>query len=188
MKNTYIAIGIVVVLVVAFLIISKKKVEAPIETPENSVVETTVENPTNGAPTNPSSQPKPTEEKTYSYTNSEFDFAVKLPGLVATQKTETPLSLYAIFTFGVGDQSAIEEQKRVPNTMAVYIWSNESDFNKMTESGTALADETINGTTFKVFSFTNEDATSYHYTAEKDGLIYDIGVRNKSDAAKFYFI
>ena len=188
MKKSHMLLGVVVVLVVAFLIISKKKVEAPIETPENSVVETTVENPTNGAPTNSSSQTKPTEEKTYSYTNSEFDFAVKLPGLVATQKTETPLSLYAIFTFGAGDQSDVEEMKRIPNTMAVYIWSNESDFNKMTESGTALADETINGTTFKVFSFTNEDATSYHYTAEKDGLIYDIGVRNKSDAAKFYFI
>ncbi len=177
-KNIIIAI---IILVVVGLFVFNKKDETEIITPapETPVEETTptTETPTVSAPSS-----------NYSYTNDEFKFAVKLPGLVVTRKPEIPLSFFAIFTFGVGDQSAIEEQKRVPNTMAVYIWSNKSDFEKMTETGMALPDETINGTTFKVFSFTNEGTTSYHYTAEKYGAMYDIGVRKKSDISKFFFI
>lgn len=175
-----IIITIIVLVIIGFFIFNKKD-EPVVVTPVPEVpVEDTkpiVQTPTTPAPTS-----------NYSYSNDEFKFAVKLPGLVATQKPTVPLSFFAIFTFGVGDQSAIEEQKRVPNTMAVYIWSNESDFNQMTATGTALADETINGITFKVYSFTEEDTTSYHYTVKKDGAIYDIGVRKKSDISKFYFI
>ena len=181
MQKPIIIITVTAIIIIAFFVWKKDKVIAPASLPETPASNAS----TTDAPTPIVNEPAP---KTYSYTNSEFDFAVKLPGLVATQKVEIPLSMYAIFTFGVGDQSDVEEMKRIPNTMAVYIWSNESDFNKMTDTGTALADETVNGTTFKVYSFTLEDTTSYHYTVKKDNLIYDVGVRKKSDISKFYLI
>lgn len=130
--------------------------------------------------------PKPVSK--YSYTNSEFGFAVDLPGLVATRKTDNPYFMSAVFTFGVGDQANIDEQKRIPNTMALYIWNNKAEFENMIYEAESLGKETINGKTYDVYSFTLEDSTTYHYTRTVGELIYDIGVRSKADAKKFYFI
>lgn len=124
----------------------------------------------------------------YSYENRDFGFAVDLSGLKMTQREDLPPYISALFLFGVGDQSEIEEQKRVPNTMGIYIWNDELEFNRMKDTGLEEKSETVNGEKFNVFSFTNEDTTSYHYTLKRGGNIYDIGVLNKKDISKFYFL
>ncbi len=124
----------------------------------------------------------------YSYENKEFGFGVDLPGLEMTKREGLPPYISALFLFGVGDQSEIEEQKRIPNTMGIYIWNDEVEFNSMKDTGVEEKSETIDGEKFEVFSFTNEDTTSYHYTVMKGNKIYDIGVLDKKNISKFYFL
>ncbi len=130
-----------------------------------------------------------TEPKSeYSYENKEFGFGVDLPGLKMTQRTEIPAYISSIFIFGVGDQSEIEEQKRIPNTMALYIWNDELEFNSMKDVGIDEGAQIVNGEKFDVYSFPNEDGVSYHYTQKRGDKIYDIGVLDKKNISKFYFL
>lgn len=188
MKNIVI-IGAIVVLVLAFFV-SKKITpgreqpvsEEVVATPSEEVI---VEN--KGASETTTTE-KPVVDNKYSYTNSEFKFAVDLPSLVATRKTDTPEYITATFTFGAGDQSGIAEEKRIPNSMALYIWNDNSEFKKMTAEATELPGEKINGTNFEVYSFSNEGETIYHYTLEVGNKIYDVGVREKQTMNKFYML
>lgn len=188
MKNIVI-IGAIVVLVLAFFI--SKKITPGREQPVNEEVvvspseEVVVEN--KGVSETTTTE-KPVVDSKYSYTSSEFKFAVDLPSLVATRKTDIPEYITATFTFGAGDQSTIEEEKRIPNSMALYIWNDNAEFKKMTAEATELPDEKINGTNFEVYSFSNEGETIYHYTVEVGNKIYDIGVREKQIMNKFYML
>lgn len=187
MKKSSIIIVVLVVIILAFLIFRKDKGSDTITpSPETPAEETPIlENET---PITETPAPTPAPQTSYSYTNDEFDFAVNLPGLVATRKADTPDYVKAIFTFGVGDQSDIEEQKRIPNTMVVYIWQDQAEFAAMSATGTKLSDETVNGVNYSVTSFTNEDMTSYRYSVEKNGYIYDIGVSDRQKMKEFHFI
>ncbi len=185
MKKTSIIVVAVIIVILGFLVFRKDKMPEVTDTvPENEAVQ---ETPGRDNETTTVTY-TPTPQNNYSYTSDKFDFAVKLPGLVVTPKSFAPASFDAIFTFGVGDQSNIEEEKRVPNTMAVYIWNDRAEFDLMVASGTSLGKETVNGRVYDVYSFTNEDTTSYHYTITIGNLIYDVGVRNKADAAKFFLL
>lgn len=185
MKHTYAAIGVIVVIIIVGLTLGKKDNEHKAQVPAEDIVEEVpVTKPAEETGTPKASAPKPT----YTYRNDNYNFAVALPGLVATEKTDMPDYIDAIVTFGVGDQSNIEEQSRIPNTMAVYIWNNELDFTLMTDTGEKVGSETIRGVKYDVYSFTNEDTTIYRYTTTVGTKIYDIGVRNRSDIQKFFIL
>lgn len=126
---------------------------------------------------------------TYSYTNAEFDFAVALPGLVATAKgSSDPIYKPFIFTFGAGDQSAVAEEKRIPNTMAVYVWKNPTEFQLLMSQMSPIATETVNGREFEVYAITEGPRTSYRYATTRNGVTYDVGVWNRADAKKFFLL
>lgn len=189
MKNkSTIIILVAVVAVLGFLFwkkgLNKESKEMVTEEQTNQesemTEETTTEDGTVGTDTKTESE--------YSYENKEFGFAVKLPGLKMTQRTENPKYISSIFIFGVGDQFEVEEQNRIPNTMAVYIWNDELEFNSMKDTGIEEKSEKVNGEKFDVYSFPNEGATSYHYTQKRGDTIYDIGVLDKKNISKFYFL
>lgn len=189
MKQSIIIIIVVIAAIVALLFLKKDEVIAPTESDSPIETETTSSLPT--TETLPVVTPSPSTTsgtQSYSYTNDEFGFAVKLPGLVATQKADIPYYIDAVFTFGVGDQSNVTEEKRIPNTMAVYIWNNKPEFENMIFDAESLGKETVNGKTYDIYSFTLEDTTTYRYTTTIGDRIYDVGVRNRSDAKKFFFI
>ncbi len=181
-KKIYIIIAVVIVILAIFFL-TKNKAVAP--TPDDTVVtpdtSTTTPNET-PVPNTPSPTP------TYSYTNSEFDFAVTLPGLVvARRQSSDQLMKPIIFTFGVGDQSNVDEQKRVPNKMAVYVWKNPAEFQLLMINMTPVK-ETVNGNEFDVYTVTEAETTIYRYAIKRNGILYDVGVRNKADAKNFYLI
>jgi hypothetical protein len=181
MKKYITIILVAGILVLAFFISKNKTPAEEIVVEETPVVEVPNE-------TKPTDEIEVVAENKYSYTNSEFNFALDLPGLVATKKPNVPSYVSAIFTFGVGDQSNIEEQKRIPNTMVVYIWSDRTEFENMVGSGTKLPSETIKGVKFDVYTFQNEDMITYRYTTTRNGILYDIGVADKSKMNKFTFL
>lgn len=192
MKNILIIGVAVVVLVVAFFVSKKVTPTTEEVVTSEQVASENVSTEETGVATEDKTSPEPiknpTVTKKYSYTNTEFKFAVDLPNLVATRKPETPLYMSAIFTFGAGDQSNIEESKRVPNSMAVYVWNDVEQFTTMMSDGTKLPSQNINGKNFDVYSFTDENMTTYHYTIKVGNDMYDIGVRNKNDITKFYLL
>lgn len=190
---------IIIILIIAALLFFLFCKDEPIgtsltsETTDNSSVNIESETPASTDTTNMST---PTETKTTNlaggtktapYTNNKFNFSVDFPNLVATEKTDLPPYISTIVTFGVGDQSNVDEQSRVPNSMAVYVWNDSDEFTKMFETGIEFPKETINGQTFAVRSFTNENTTSFHYAAKFNGLTYDIGVANRTDIQRFHF-
>lgn len=128
------------------------------------------------------------KEGIYSYVNEEFSFAVNLPGTVVTndKNQKSP----SIFTFGVGDQSKIEEQSRIPNRMVVYVY-NENDYlktNKRQELWKYLGEENINGYQYNKFSSGVENLVVYYYVPASNKFIYQIAVLNQSDINNFYLI
>lgn len=178
----YISIILVAgILVLAFFLSQNK-------TPREEVINEEVPSTEVSDVSTPEEKPEVVTEKKYSYTNSEFNFAVDLPELVATRKSDAPTYITAIFTFGVGDQSNVEEQKRIPNTMVVYIWNDKTEFENMMDLGTSLPSETINNVKFDVYSFQNEDMTTYRYTTTRNGILYDIGVADRTKIQKFTFL
>lgn len=183
----YISIILVAgILVVAFLISNKNKSAPEVAQEETSEAPAPENSPIKNESV--ASAPEEKDEPKYSYTNSEFNFAIDLPGLVATRKTNIPTYVNAIFTFGVGDQTEVDEQDRIPNTMVVYIWSDKTEFENMVGSGEKLPSETIKGVKFDVYSFQNEDMKTYRYTTTRNGTIYDIGVADKTKIQKFTFL
>ncbi len=185
MKNTYAIIGVIALVIVIGLTLGKKDTEREAQAPSETVVEEApVSNPIEEAPAPSAPAPTPT----YTYRNDAYDFAVNLPGLVATEKTDMPAYIDAIVTFGVGDQTNVPEQNRVPNTMAVYIWNDELDFKLMVNTGEKVGSETIRGVKYDIYSFTNEDTTIYRYTTKIGAKIYDIGIRNRADIQKFFLL
>ncbi len=116
----------------------------------------------------------------YSYINNDFNFAVDLPGTIAgvsNQKTRS------IFTFGVGDQSEIEEEARTPNKMVVYVSDKEP-----TKHTIFLGKEVVNRQQYEKFKFSIEDSTVYYYTTEANGYFYKVGVINELDINNFYIL
>ncbi len=192
MKNILMVGVVVVVLVVAFFISKKVTPTTEEVVTGEQVAPESVDTQEEGMATENKTSPEPVKNpvvnKKYSYTNTEFKFAVDLPNLIATRKPETPLYMSVIFTFGAGDQSNIEESKRVPNSMALYVWNDIEQFTKMMSDGVKLPSEKINGKNFDVYSFTDENMTTYHYTIKVGNDMYDIGVRNKNDITKFYLL
>ena len=194
MKNKSVIIGIVAIIILGFLIwkntSNKQPKENILEEQTTEVDETATEevvsDQTPGASTTETEEAQTDSE--YSYENKEFGFGVKLPGLKMTQREGLPPYISALFLFGMGDQSEIEEQKRVPNTMGVYVWNDELEFNTTKDTGVEEKSETVNGEKFNVYSFTNEGMTSYHYTIKKGDKIYDVGVLDKKNISKFYFL
>jgi hypothetical protein len=189
----YIPIIVLVVAIVALFLLNKKDiktetVDQPTTTQEVGTNASSSESNTKLVET-PNIITLPTNPliNKYSYTNDKFGFSVDYPNLVATERTDIPSYVSAIIIFGVGDQSNVDEQSRVPNSMAVYIWNDATEFAKMSESATSLPQEKVNGHMFNVYSFTNEDMTSYRYSTVVNGLTYDIGVLNKSDISRFHF-
>ena len=194
MKNKSVIIGIVAIIILGFLIwknTSNKEPEGNILEEQTTEVDETateevVSDQTPGASTTETEEAQTDSE--YSYENKEFGFGVKLPGLKMTQREGLPPYISGLFLFGMGDQSEIEEQKRVPNTMGVYVWNDELEFNTTKDTGVEEKSETVNGEKFNVYSFTNEGMTSYHYTIKKGDKIYDVGVLDKKNISKFYFL
>ncbi len=181
MKKYITIILVAGILVLAFFLSKNKTPSEEIIVDETPVVEAPTE-------TTPTDKPEVVTEKKYSYTNSEFNFALDLPGLVATRRTDVPSYVSAIFTFGVGDQSNVEEQERIPNTMVVYIWSDRTEFENMVGTGTKLPSETVKGVKFDVYTFENEGNVIYRYTTTRNGTLYDIGVSDKAKMQKFTFL
>ncbi len=188
----YIPIIVAVIAVVGLFLINRKPAQTnTVKQPD--VSEETTNASSTASVTTPTESPTTTTPSTtppmnqYSYSNDKFGFSVDYPNLVATERTDIPSYVSAIIIFGAGDQSSVDEQDRVPNSMAVYIWNDATEFAKMSESATSLPQEKVNGHMFNVYSFTNEDMTSYRYSTIVNGLTYDIGVLNKSDISRFHF-
>lgn len=181
----YIPLAVIVILIAGFLILRKPVAVTPESPIQNTPTETTPESPATN--TTQSQTTTPTKPD-YSYTNSDFHFAVSLPGLVATKKPSDPNHKLDIFTFGVGDQSSVPEEKRIKNTMVVYIWHDKAEFDAMMAGGTGLDKETINGHEFTKYSFSNEDSTVYRYTIAQGADTYDVGVTDPKNISKFYLL
>lgn len=180
MNKIFTIVGIIIIAVLAFVFVHKKPAEAPAETPAPVTEETPATEP---APSSPSGS------EAHSYTNSEFKFAVNLPGLVVTKKASTdPVYKPTIFTFGVGDQSTVAEEKRIPNTMAVYVWANPAEFQILMSQKATIGTETVNGHEFSVYIITEGERTSYRYATNQGGKTYDVGVWNRADIKKFFLL
>lgn len=185
MNKVFTIIGIIVIAIAAFLFL-RKPVAAPAIQVEETQSQTVTPAPQQETPTKPTT---PAERPTYSYTNSEFKFAVALPGLVMTEKKSTDRDYKpTIFTFGVGDQTGVPADKKVSNTMAVYVWENPAEFQLLMSQKSPIATETVNGHTFDVYSITEGPRPSYRYATEVNGVLYDVGIWNRSDINKFFLI
>lgn len=176
MKQSAIIIVIIVIIILAFFVFRKDK------TPE--VTPTLPETPTEEIPV--TETPTPDPQTGYSYTNEEFDFAVKLPGLVMMRRQSSdPIVKPTIFTFGVGDQSAVAEEERIPNTMAVYIWKNKAELDFLLY-GLTPTKETVNGREFDRYRITEGETTVYRYVVTEGDITYDVGVSDPKNASKFF--
>lgn len=185
MKKSIIIIVVIIVAAVVVFLLKKNNVMAPTETGTEVTPETST--PVAETETSPEAPSSPTP--TYSYTNDEFNFAVVWPGLVATAKGSTdPVYKPFIFTFGPGDQSSLPEDKRVQNSMAVYVWKNPAEFQILMSQKSPLDTEIVNGHEFSVYVVSEGPRTMYRYATNQDGITYDVGVWNRSDAKRFYFI
>ncbi len=182
MKKSSIIISVVALIIIGFLVFRKDK-ESDIATP-------TPETPTEGeAPVLENRDPEKSQQPDYSYINDEFDFAVTLPGLVATRRESgDPIMKPTIFTFGVGDQSAVPEEKRVPNTMVVYVWRNKAELDLLLINIRPSGKETVNGRVFEKYVVTEGDKTIYRYVTVHNGLAYDVGVSDIRNVSKFFIL
>jgi len=185
MNKVFTIIGIIVIAIAAFLFL-RKPVAAPAIQVEETQSQTVTPAPQQETPTKPTT---PAERPTYSYTNAKYKFAVALPGLVVKERASSdPIYRPTVFTFGVGDQSAVAEEKRVPNTMAVYVWPNPVEFQLLMSQMSPIGTETVNGHEFSVYTVTEGPRTSYRYATDVDGVTYDVGVWNRADAQKFFLL
>lgn len=186
MKNTIAILVVAGIIVLGFLFLNKdvkNMDEEQIETSETENTEEVAENETYPQTNNPS----PTTN--YTYENNELGFAINYPGLVVAEKENTsPVYTARIFTVGVGDQTNIPEQERVPNKMAIYIWDNEEGLSDLKAIGENQGQTTVRGIVFDKYFFPSEDGGVFHFITEKDGLFYDVGVRAESDLSKFYLL
>ncbi len=185
--NKVLTLTSIVILAVAAFFFLRKPVVAPAMPDAETPTGTVTPAPQEPAPTSPSEQP--TVESTYSYTNNEFKFAVALPGLVMTEKKSIDRDYKpTIFTFGVGDQTEVPADKKVSNTMAVYIWHNPAEFQLLMSQKSTIATETVNGHTYDVYSITEGPRISYRYATTLNGKTYDVGIWNRTDIKKFFLL
>lgn len=170
---------IILVIIIAGIFIwhdkNTLKLKSPITPAENG-----------GASNNPVSteieSPKTNTDGGYSYTNDEFHFAVKLPGLTVTKKDQTnaPNTLFHPITFSFGNGTK--------NTLAVYIWKNKAEFQTLMIGAENQGKVTINGQSFDKYKIIDGDVTVYRYATTLGNITYDVGVYNQDQASNFYII
>lgn len=195
MKNTIAILVIFAIIVLGFLFLNKdvkNMDEEQLETSETESMEEVTESEEVGTSTENETSPQtnnPIPTTNYTYENSELGFAINYPGLVVTEKENTsPVYTARIFTVGVGDQTNVPEEDRIPNKMAIYIWDNEEGLSDLKAIGENQGQTTVRGIVFDKYFFPSEDGGVFHFITEKDGLFYDVGVRAESDLSKFYLL